>query len=129
MNIHEIEEQEVAESRFFFRNDHQVAFEASRREFESRDEGAKIDAALADGKIVIASHHPKFCPRTDALIGTITSLIRVFDTRAEAEAALAEYEEWEAYDLGLHILPDLPRPEVPVAVVEYADPDSNDIPF
>lgn len=107
-----------------YANEHQAAFDLSRREFDS---GIAAIQRLTDaGRFVVAISGPGYCRFTDALLGTQYTVQSDHATREEADAALAALDPdgvvWQ--ECGVHVFPKLPQP--PRAPRTW---DDDDVPF
>lgn len=69
-----------------------------------------LQELLDKGRYVLLLDGPRYCPSTDALIGSTTKIIGDYNTREEAEKALAEQEQDP--DLYYRIRPEKPKPPV-----------------
>ena len=95
----------------------QRLFALSRMETQLTDPA--IDAALLDGKYVVVIETLAHCSRTDATMGTRSSLASTHDTRDEANAAADEVcvAIGDDYDTGVVVLPRIPRERVTLPTV------------
>lgn len=99
----------------------QNAFALSQMEREP-DDSDKVQALIAEGKIVVVSRHPIYCGRTDALLGDHTMLLGSFDDRDSANKFASEQDQLSEEDIYVLPHPAPPRVETPPL-------NDNDIPF
>jgi hypothetical protein len=98
------------------------AYALSQIERPRRNDQAKIDALVAQGRFVVFTSTAVYCPRTDALMGCETLLVSDHATRKEAdEAAEAQGESCEDFMVGIA------GPAAPEAVEALFEGD--EIPF
>lgn len=79
------------------RNDLQLDLQVSQQEWRQNphrgEEAKRIHQLRADGKFVVVSEEPVYCPRTDAIMGSQTILIASADTHDEADKLACEAAE------------------------------------
>lgn len=116
-------------------NEFQATVELSRAEAPADDRGT-IAGLIQAGRFVVVSEYLRYCPITDALMGSGKSLVSDHATREEAIVALPDDEE----DLFHYVLPRERCPDHPSedratcdmhGVCEGMVPDlkDDDIPF
>jgi len=114
-----------------YRNEFQRSFAHAQQLIPSKDESAKIDALVAQGRFVAYSLVEVCCPFTDALIRVEHRIHSVHDTYAEANDACQFNGEFMD-GMGIMMARE-PEPEVygsqPVSVLDVAEGDPYDIPF
>lgn len=102
-------------------NEFQNAFVWNRMN-RNPDDSHLINEAIANGKFVVVTEGPEYCPSTDALMGTRKSLSATLDTREEAVKWLEDNDFKEFCELSMYILP------IPSVVVEHYV-SCDDLPF
>jgi hypothetical protein len=132
-NTQEQEERDFEMGRY--QNESQAAFAVSRSEF-SIEQSAKsndrhrLAGLLAEGKHVVVSSSVAYCPRTDAILGDIMTILAVFNTREEAYADYQARNPEEVCDADYMIGVRSPKPLVVAAPIYIDDPnDPNYCPF
>lgn len=81
-----IQEQEGLDYQMGAASEYQNAFAWSRMN-RKPDDSDKINKAIQEGKYVVVSESPEYCPSTDASMGTRRDLCSVHDDRESAERA------------------------------------------
>lgn len=96
----------------------------------SRDQSAKIDALVAEGKYVTFCEVEINCPFTDALIRVEQHIHSIHDTYQAANDACHDQtgEFMDGMGVAMARQPEPPY-QAPVSVLDVADGDPYDIPF
>jgi len=126
MHPHQVEENEMAVSRMFCRNEFQAAAQAYLAECPLRNDQRRIGKALAAGLWPVIMDSPRYCPHTDGFLGSDRELVAIADSQEDAEAAIQAMfpggvDAMEAAVYWLSPLPPEPLFEAPVS--------DDDIPF
>lgn len=108
------------------RSELENALTISRMEWQEKygKSNEKINQLIAQGRFVVVSSYPAYCPRTDAIMGEYLSLIADFATIEEAfECAGREGEKITCSEEEIRVMPFAPAP-LPVSQT-----NDNEIPF
>jgi hypothetical protein len=73
-------------------NEYQVAYEKARREADLKNETKKALELLENHEAVVLLYVTRYCPYTDAILGTDISIAEVFDDIQLAEEFMSEQE-------------------------------------
>lgn len=108
-------------------NEFQLAFEKARSEATFINEDGKAKELARSGKFVICLDFTRYCPYTDAIMGTDTRIDGIFDSEAEMLKAWYKLEnDGFPADGGFYYTPDMFKEVPPDCWVPVPD---DEIPF